>query len=57
MSDRELLAEWMIANSFATGFGNTTADLLKELTWQVAEERTKLRFLREESLVWRTHDR
>jgi hypothetical protein len=57
MSDRELLAAWMVANGFMTGHGDTVADLLNELTWQVVEERAKLRFLREESLVWRTHDR
>ena len=38
-SEREQLAQWMIAHSFATGHGDTFADLLKELEWQVAELR------------------
>ena len=38
-TEKEQLAAWMIANGFATGHGETTADLLAELTWQVAEER------------------
>ena len=39
-SEREQLAQWMIAHSFATGHGDTFADLLKELSWQVAELRS-----------------
>jgi len=35
--EREQLAAWMIAHSFATGHGDTFKDLLKELDWQVAE--------------------
>ncbi len=47
--EREKVATWMMENSFATGHGDTTEDLLKELTWQVKEERDKrkLRELRE----------
>jgi hypothetical protein len=41
-SQTEQLAHWMIENSFATGHGDSFADLLKELTWQVAELRKKL---------------
>ena len=33
------LARWMIANSFATGHGDTMADMLRELKWQVDEAR------------------
>src|SRR5208337_3346727 len=33
---REKLAQWMMQHSFATGHGDTLADLLKELDWQVA---------------------
>ncbi len=33
--NRELLAEWMIDNSFSTGHGDTIEDLLAELTPQV----------------------
>ena len=38
-AEREQLAEWMILNGFATGHGDTHADLLAELTWQVKELR------------------
>lgn len=31
---REALANWMIANSYATGHGETVADLIGELDWQ-----------------------
>jgi hypothetical protein len=37
----EQLAAWMIANGFATGHGDTMEDLLRELTWQVAELRAR----------------
>lgn len=36
---REKLAKWMIANSFATGHGDSFDDLLRELSWQVKEFR------------------
>ena len=35
--EREKVAAWMRARSYATGHGDTTEDLLKELEWQVAE--------------------
>ena len=38
---RERLATWMIANGFATGHGDTMEDLLRELTWQIEELRSK----------------
>ena len=38
---KEKLAAWMIEHSFATGHGDTFEDLLKELSWQVAEARQK----------------
>ena len=34
---RETVAEWMIERDYATGHGDTTEDLLKELEWQVKE--------------------
>lgn len=37
----EALAAWMIEQSFATGHGDSVEDLLKELTWQVEEIRTR----------------
>jgi hypothetical protein len=39
MSDREKLANFMLANGFATGHGDTIDDLITELTWQIKEER------------------
>jgi hypothetical protein len=38
---KEQLARWMIRHGFATGHGDKFADLLKELSWQVAELRKK----------------
>ena len=36
-AEREKVAAWKRARSYATGHGDTTEDLLKELEWQVAE--------------------
>lgn len=36
-AEREKVAAWMIQRSYATGHGDTTEDLLKELEWQVTE--------------------
>lgn len=36
---REMVAEWMIHHSFATGHGDTLAYLLEELSWQVEDLR------------------
>jgi len=35
--EREKVARWMIQHSYATGHGDTTEDLLKELEWQIKE--------------------
>jgi len=35
--EREKLAKWMMQHGYATGHGDTTEDLLKELEWQIAE--------------------
>jgi hypothetical protein len=35
---REVVADWMGANGFATGHGDTLADLLSELKLQISEE-------------------
>ena len=35
--ERNKLAAWMIAQGYATGHGDATEDLLKELEWQVRE--------------------
>ena len=34
---REKLAAWMIERGYATGHGDTTEDLLRELEWQIKE--------------------
>lgn len=36
-AEREKVAAWMIAHLYATGHGDTTEDMLKELEWQIAE--------------------
>ena len=36
-AEREKVAAWMRSKSYATGHGDTTELLLKELEWQVAE--------------------
>ena len=36
-AEREKLAAWMMRQGFATGHGDTTEDLLKELDWQIDE--------------------
>ena len=36
-AEREIVAAWMLACSYATGPGDTIADLLKELLWQIDE--------------------
>lgn len=38
--EREKLAAWMMSQGYATGHGDTTKDLLKEIDWQI-EERIK----------------
>ncbi len=35
--ERNKVAQWMMAQGYATGHGDTTKDLLKELEWQVRE--------------------
>ena len=37
MSDKEKLAQWMMAKGYATGHGDSVEDLLQELDWQIAE--------------------
>ena len=36
-AERNKLAAWMIERGYATGHGDTTEDLLKELDWQIDE--------------------
>ena len=36
-AEREKLAAWMMRQGYATGHGDTTEDLLKELDWQIEE--------------------
>lgn len=37
MSEKEAVALWMLNNGFATGHGDTLADMLNELSWQIDE--------------------
>lgn len=37
MSEKETVANWMMANGFATGHGDSIADMLNELAWQIDE--------------------
>ena len=39
---REMVARWMIERSYATGHGDTLADLLGELSWQTEEQRNRM---------------
>ena len=36
-AERNKLAAWMIKHGYATGHGDSTEDLLKELEWQIEE--------------------
>ena len=36
-AERNKVAQWMMAQGYATGHGDTTEDLLKELEWQIRE--------------------
>jgi hypothetical protein len=36
-AERETVARWMVERGYATGHGDSTADLLRELDWQIAE--------------------
>jgi hypothetical protein len=36
-AERNKLAAWMMRQGYATGHGDTTEDLLKELDWQIEE--------------------
>jgi len=40
-AERNKLAAWMMAQGYATGHGDTTEDLLKELEWQITESWSK----------------
>ena len=41
-AERNKVAQWMIARSYATGHGDTVEDLLKELVQSVREEEREL---------------
>lgn len=40
-AEREKVADWMTAHSYATGAGDSIGDLLGELSWQIREERER----------------
>ena len=35
MSEKETVANWMMANGFSTGHGDSVANMLNELAWQI----------------------
>lgn len=41
MSDKEILAQWMMQHGYATGHGDTIEDLLVELDIQIVENWTR----------------
>ncbi len=41
LAEREAVARWMIANSYATGHGDTIPDLLAELERQIPDRRAR----------------
>ena len=41
MSDKEILARWMMQHGYATGHGDTIEDLLVELDIQIVENWTR----------------
>ena len=43
MSDKEKLAQWMMAKGYATGHGDSVEDLLQELEWQIREQEREAR--------------
>jgi hypothetical protein len=40
--ERNKVAQWMMAQGYATGHGDTTEDLLEELDWQITESWSKV---------------
>ena len=38
--ERNKVAQWMMTKGYATGHGDTTEDLLRELEWQLLKENT-----------------
>lgn len=59
-AEREKVAAWMIQRGYATGHGDTTEDLLKELDWRIdgriAAEREACAKVCEELLGWYEDD-
>jgi hypothetical protein len=50
--EREAVAAWIMSKGFATGHGDTTADLLNHLEWQIVErEREACAVLAENGLL------
>lgn len=41
LAERNKLAQWMMAQGYATGHGDTMEQLLKELEWQIRERERK----------------
>ena len=43
MSDKEKLAQWMMAKGYSTGHADSMEDLLHELEWQIREQEREAR--------------
>jgi hypothetical protein len=52
-AERNKVASWMMAKGYATGHGDTTEDLLRELEWQVADRCAKIAY---EAEPWHSAD-
>lgn len=52
-AERNKVAQWMMAQGYATGHGDTTEDLLKELEWQVADRCAEIAY---EAEPWHSAD-
>lgn len=57
MPDKKIVAQWMIANSFATGHGNSIDDLMASLTWQADDLRARDKALKSVYLIAKRENR
>jgi hypothetical protein len=48
--EKERVALWMIAHSYATGYGDTVEDMLGELEWQAIERGQRASTLEHEAM-------
>jgi len=55
-AEREKVAQWMMAQGYATGHGDTMEDLLAEIEWQIEDRikniiRSKITYVMQDALV------